>query len=79
MGINEFKDGNDPLEKMGIGRKHIVEKWLNEHSVSYYKLDSEIIGKNKYIIVHLEEPQITIPFENQAEIEIPDYVKFRKV
>ena len=63
-----FQRGNDPKDALGIGQRHLIEKWLKEQRIENY-----IINDNMTIDVN--EP-VSININNG---NIPEYIQFNKI
>lgn len=69
--INEkFTEYSDPIEDMGIGKKTIIKKWLDEMRIKDY-----VIKKNMTIDVH---GSVIISNYKIGE-NFPDYIQFNKI
>jgi len=69
----EFERGIEPKEAMGIGRRALIEKWINSvpdlKNINKYKIDKDLII-NVRGDVFLSRRKI---------IELPEYIQFGKV
>ena len=69
--INEISLGGSHLERMGIGMKASIKKWLDEHNTYYHMTPSYTINND-----------LTIDVEGSIKlygIDIPNFIKFRYI
>lgn len=69
--INErfTDDDSDPIHDMGIGRKHIIEKWLKEHNVKEYVINDDFTI----------DAYDSVDFYNIDMHNFPEYIQFNKI
>ena len=63
-----FQQHINPLDSLGIGRKALIEKWLDEMGIKNYTINDLTIDVNGY--VHLY---------NKNLIKFPEYIQFNEV
>lgn len=68
----EFERGNDPKEVLGIGQRHLIEKWLNDHKIKYYTINDDFTID---IHGHLD---LLLPLTEKIEY-LPDYIQFNYI
>ncbi|MDD5649220.1 MAG: hypothetical protein PHF86_02200 [Candidatus Nanoarchaeia archaeon] len=66
-----FERGNNPMKNLGLGRKNLIEKWLNEMMIEDYNI------KDDYTIDALKGNVIDLSFKNL--FYFPEYIQFNKV
>ena len=65
----KFTDESDPINDMGIGLKHLIEKWLNNFNILNYTINNDL----------------TIDLKNDLYLrncsikEFPNYIQFNNV
>ena len=69
----EFHRGGDPMVSMNIGKRALIEKWLNEHDL----LEDTVISKD-LIINTPKDCQLLIRLRNIGEA-LPEYIQFGTV
>jgi hypothetical protein len=79
MAIKDFSDGKDEREKMGIGLRYSVDRWLEEHSINASAVESEVVGGNKVFYIDVEGDVCLDKFDLNDVENIPKYIKFRNV
>ncbi len=80
MAIEDFKNGKDPIEKMGIGMKdNVVKKWLDEHSITPSQIESNIVDGYKVFYIDVEGDVWLEGYHLNDVGKIPSYIKFRNV
>jgi hypothetical protein len=79
MDIKDFKNGKDEREKMGIGLRHRVDQWLEEHSIDASSVESEIVDGNKVFYIDVEGDVWLEKFNLDDVANIPKYIRFRHV
>jgi hypothetical protein len=62
-----FERGKDPLSSLGVGKRKLIEDWLDDHSVFNYTVNDDY----------------TIDLNGSANLngvhELPDYIRFNRV
>lgn len=75
--INEFKKGLDPVDSLGLGRKAMIDEWLNEIIISndmkyvYYDINKD------YTINFYGNFDISLPKKRLSNF--PDFIQFEIV
>jgi hypothetical protein len=67
--INFTERDTDPIKDMGIGRKLLIEKWLNEIKINDYKLTKKY-SINVYNSVFLDDENLS---------DFPEYITFNHI
>jgi hypothetical protein len=79
MAIEDFKKGKDPYEKLGIGIKERIEKWLEDHNIHNTTVDFEIVNDKKAYFIDVDGDVWLESYNLDDVAKIPNYIKFRNV
>jgi hypothetical protein len=64
-----FEKKSDPLDSLGVGKKVLISKWLDEMDVEYYIINDDFT-------IDTEE---SVNINNKKLVELPDYIKFNDI
>jgi len=68
--INEFfKKNDDKISSLGLGRKYMIKKWLEEFNITMYTI-------NRDFTIDVFE-NVALAYRNL--IQLPDYIQFGKI
>jgi len=79
MTIRDFKEGNDSLEKLGIGLKFRVKEWLLQHNITASQIVSDTIDGEKIFYIDVDGDMILDGYNLEDVSKIPKFIKFRNV
>jgi len=66
-----FTEDGDPVKDMGIGKDHLIHKWMSEHGIAKHKY--RITSKKRII------GDDTFVFSNHSIEELPEYIQFAHI
>lgn len=67
--INEFKKGLDPVDSLGLGRRKLIEDWLQKMSIEEYIINDDYT-------IDIEHRLI---LSNKQMGNFPEFIQFRSV
>jgi len=67
--LDNFEKKSDPLISLGVGKKALITKWLDEMNIKSYKINSDFSI----------DTQKGVDLNKKNLIKLPDYIKFNKV
>lgn len=79
MAIKDYRERKNEYEKRGIGLIVKVEEWLEKHSITASKIDSEIVNGNKVFFIDVDGDVLLKGYNLDDIANIPKYIKFRDV
>jgi hypothetical protein len=64
-----FQRGEDPKNTLGIGTRHLIEKWLNEMHITRYIINDDMTIDIKFNVI-IYKKNLSL---------LPEYIQFNKI
>jgi hypothetical protein len=78
--LNEFERGNDSLKNLGIGKKALIENWLNEYNINEYVINDDFtIDVLPLKFNHIGRSECNVTLANRNLTQLPEFIQFNDV